>query len=97
MAAFKACANIFQIARGKTRGSLPCKDLLLLAIGRGQGKRKYPVVQSLARLLGEPLGLQGKEVVFLRWSGGVQTMNLEHHKRTFYPLHHLAINFSPYM
>ena len=26
---------------------MPCKDLLLLAIGRGQGKRKYPVVQTL--------------------------------------------------
>ena len=26
---------------------MPCKDLLLLAICRGQGKRKYPVVQTL--------------------------------------------------
>ena len=26
---------------------MPCKDLLLLAIGRGQGKHKYPDVQSL--------------------------------------------------
>ena len=26
---------------------MPCKDLLLLAIGRGLGKRKYPVVQTL--------------------------------------------------
>ena len=37
----------FWTGRGKARGSLPCKDLLLLAIGRGQGKHKYPVVQSL--------------------------------------------------
>ena len=26
---------------------MPCKDLLLLVFGRGQGKRKYPVVQTL--------------------------------------------------
>ena len=47
-ASFKVIIHIFYIGRGKARGSLPCKDLLLLAIGRGQGKRKYPVVQTLA-------------------------------------------------
>ena len=46
-ASFKVIIHIFYIGRGKARGSLPCKDLLLLAIGRGQGKRKYSVVQTL--------------------------------------------------
>ena len=40
------------------------------------------------RLFGEPLGLQGREVVSFEMSG-VQTMNLEHQKRTFNPLHHV--------
>ena len=49
-ASFKVKETLFYIGRGYARGSLPCKDLLLLAIGRGQGKRKYPVVQTLELL-----------------------------------------------
>ena len=45
IAGFKHALTYFKLAGEKP--SLPCKDLLLLAIDRGQGKRKYPVVQTL--------------------------------------------------
>ena len=47
MGRFYNSFNIFQIDRANGRASLACKDLLLLANGRAQAKRKCPVVQTL--------------------------------------------------
>ena len=46
-------------------------------------------IQGCARLLGEPLGLRGKEVVFfeMEWPG-LEPQILELQKRTLYPLLH---------
>ena len=51
--------------RANGRASLACKDLILLANGRAQAKRKCPVVQTLAKT-------QGDEIIFLNRCGAVQ-------------------------
>ena len=46
-------------------------------------------IRGFAGLLEEPLGLRGKEVVCFEMKvAGVRTPNLQHQKRTLYPLHH---------
>ena len=48
---------------------MPCKDLLLLVFGRGQGKRKYPVVQTLVT---SKTSKRGKHYEWSEYRSGVE-------------------------
>ena len=53
MAALKLVLTFCKLPGEKPVDPLPCKVLLLLAIGRGQSKGKYPVMQTLGLYIGQ--------------------------------------------